>query len=110
MSPGKLASQACHAAKNVSIIAAKENPELLRLYQGPNFLGTQIILQIKNEELLSNLLQKIKSEGFINSLIIDENHICPPYFDGSPIITALGIGPVTKDQIHHLTKRLERVK
>lgn len=110
MPPGKLASQACHASKNCAILAAQHDPALLRLYQGPDFLGTQIILKAKNENALMSAFEKARDQGLITSLIIDQNHIMPPFFDGSPITTALGIGPCTKEQANHITKRFELVR
>lgn len=38
------------------------------------------------------------------SLIIDSGHILPPFFDGNPIITALGVGPLTKEESKILRK------
>jgi peptidyl-tRNA hydrolase len=110
MTPGKLASQACHAAKNCSIIAAKNDPAILRLYQGPDFIGTQIILKAKNEMALMLAYEKAQQAGLITSLIIDKGHVMLPHFDGSPIVTALGIGPCTKEQANKITKRFELVK
>lgn len=34
----------------------------------------------------------------------------PPFFDGSPIVTALGIGPATREQIKKITKKFQLVK
>jgi hypothetical protein len=36
--------------------------------------------------------------GIHSSLIIDREHVEPPHFDGSPILTALGVGPLSRDQ------------
>ena len=110
MTPGKMASQASHSAKNCAILASKYNPELLRLYQGPKFLGTQIILQSKDERQLLQAYEAAKSVDLITSLIIDEGHIMLPHFTGAPIITALGIGPCTKSQVNHITKKFQLVK
>ena len=110
MSQGKAASQLAHAAKNVAILAAQNNPDLLRIYQGPDFLGTQIILKAKSEQYLLRAHEEAKRAGLITSLIIDRNHIMPPHFDGSPIITALGIGPCTKEQAHAITKRFDLIR
>ena len=110
MTPGKMASQSAHAAKNCCILASKYNPELLRLYQGIKFLGTQIILQSKDERQLLHAYEAAKSVDLITSLIIDENHILLPHFTGAPIITALGIGPCTKAQVNHITKKFQLVK
>jgi len=110
MPPGKMASQCCHAAKNCAIIAGRDDPERLRLYQGPDFLGTQIILKAKNEAALLRAHDEAVRAGLITSLIIDRNHIMPPHFDGNPIITALGIGPCTKEEARAITKRFSLVR
>jgi len=110
MPPGKMASQACHAAKNCAILASQTNPDLLRLYQGPSFLGTQVILRAKNEFALQRAYREALEAGLIASLIIDEHHIMLPHFDGSPVTTALGIGPCTKEQADFITKRFELVR
>ena len=110
MTVGKLSSQSCHAAKNCAILASQTNPNLLRLYQGPSFLGTQIILRAKNEFALQRAFREASEAGLITSLIIDEHHVMPPHFDGSPICTALGIGPCTKEEAEFITKRFELVK
>jgi peptidyl-tRNA hydrolase, PTH2 family len=105
MPPGKLASQACHAAKNCVLLAQKHDPELLRVYQGPDFIGTQIILKAKNEGAILRAYEEAQAAGLITNLVVDKNHVMPPFFDGNPIVTALGIGPCTKEQAHHITKR-----
>lgn len=110
MTPGKAASQAAHASKNCAIQATENNPEIIRLYQGPKFLGTQIILQAKNENALIKAYEEACKSGLNCSLIVDEHHVMPPFFDGSPIVTALGIGPCTKEQAKSITKRFELVK
>ena len=110
MMPGKLASQACHAAKNCVLMASRTDPELLRVYQGPDFIGTQIILKAKNEGALRRAHQLAEEAGLITSLIIDKNHVIPGTpFDGQPIVTALGIGPCTLEQAQHITKRFSAV-
>jgi len=105
-----LASQACHAAKNCVLLAQKNDPDLLRTYQGPDFIGTQIILEAKNEAAILKAYEAAVEAGLTTSLIIDKNHIMLPHFDGSEIITALGIGPCTREQAHHITKRFRVVQ
>lgn len=110
MTPGKMASQACHAAKNCVLLASRRDPELLRVYQGPDFIGTQIILKAKNEAAIRRAYEEAKAAGLITSLIIDKNHVMPgTAFDGQPIVTALGIGPCTKEQANQITKRFSVV-
>lgn len=105
-----MAAQACHCAKNVVILAGQSNPNLLRLYQGPKFLGTQVILRAKNKFALLRAQQEAESLDLITSLVVDEDHVLLPLFDGSPIITGLGIGPCTKEQAEAITKRFELVR
>lgn len=111
MTPGKMASQLCHASKNCLLLAERADPDLARLYQGPKFLGTQITLKAKNEAALRKAHDLAKEAGLITSLIEDEDHVIPgTAFDGNPIITALGIGPCTREQAHAITKRFEMVR
>lgn len=111
MKPGKLASQACHAAKNCVLLASRRDPALLRVYQGPDEIGTQIILKGKNEGALRRAYEAAQEAGLITNLVIDKNHIIPgTAFDGSPIVTALGIGPCTQEQAHAITKRFSAVE
>jgi peptidyl-tRNA hydrolase len=111
MKPGKLASQACHAAKNCVLLASRRDPELLRVYQGPDFIGTQIILKAKNQGQLERAHEAALEAGLITSLIIDKTHVIPgTEFDGNPIVTALGIGPCTQAQAHAITKRFSAVE
>ncbi len=91
-------------------MAQEIDSELVRIYQGPKFLGTQVILKAKNEFALNRALQEAKDAGLITSLIVDENHIMLPLFDGSPIVTAIGIGPCSYEQAKHITKRFELVR
>jgi peptidyl-tRNA hydrolase, PTH2 family len=110
MSTGKLASQACHAAKNCVLLAQDTNPRLLEMYQGSEFIGTQIILKAKNETELLNAFTKAQEAGLICSLVVDKHHVMLPHFTGEPIITALGIGPCTREEAHHITKRFGVVR
>lgn len=105
-----MCAQSAHASKNCALIAQQTNPNLLRLYQGPKFLGTQVILKAKNEFAILRAQREAENLGLITALITDEHHIMPPFFDGTPIITALGIGPCTKEQSNIITKRFELLR
>lgn len=105
-----MASQACHAAKNCVLLASRRDPALLRVYQGPDEIGTQIILKAKNEGALRRAQEAAEAAGLITNLVIDKNHIIPgTAFDGNPIVTALGIGPCTAEQAEAITKRFSLV-
>lgn len=109
MTPGRMAAQACHAAKNCVIAASSHAPELLRLYQGPENIGTQIILKAKNEAAILRAYEEAQAAGLICSLIIDKGNIYPGFSEGEEIITGLGIGPCTREQAHPITKRFSMV-
>ena len=97
MSAGKAAAQAGHAfvgalsAANGTSLAddaaayAQESP------------GTKVVLggSLADIERLADRLSRF---GIPSYLVIDEGHVAPPDFDGSPIVTALGVGPLRRPQ------------
>lgn len=104
MPPGKMASQAGHAFVNSFNKSLQERPEITQFYQRDG-IGTKVTLVAKNQEKLLAAYEYAKAAGIPCDLIIDQHHVLPPYFDGSPIITALGIGPARRDEVHHITKK-----
>lgn len=109
MSTGKAASQAGHAYLNSYLESLKQRPEIAEFYQRDG-IGTKCCLTAKNQDKLLQAYQAAKDAGIPCSLIIDEHHILPPHFDGKPIITALGIGPARRDEVHAFTKRFSSCK
>lgn len=93
MSPGKAASQAGHAFKLATYQILKTHPEQFEKYLD-NSIGTNVCLVAKNLDQILKLQRECQDLGLNSVLIEDEGHIHPPHFDGSPIITALGIGPI----------------
>lgn len=104
MTPDKLAAQTGHAFINAWDEARKQRPEIAAQYKGTGN-GTKIIMYSKNLHQLIRAYRDCNQANVPCSLIIDRGHIMTPHFDGNPIITALGIGPVYKDEIAHITKR-----
>lgn len=100
MTPGKLAAQAGHAYLNAYL----QNP--IPEYQSDG-LGTKVCLSVPDEYALLRLKQKLEKHKIPTSLITDSGHVMPPHFDGSPVITALGFGPATKDEVYYLTRKLK---
>jgi peptidyl-tRNA hydrolase len=45
--------------------------------------------------------------GIPCSLITDSGHVMLPHFDGSPVVTAVGIGPCTRQQANHFLKHFK---
>ena len=87
MPPGKLAAQAGHAFLEAFI---RSPPDLAAHYRQDS-PGTKVVLQGKLHQLLMTK-DKCERENIPCALIEDSGHVLPPHFDGSPIITALGVG------------------
>lgn len=104
MPPGKLAAQCGHAYVNAHDEAKLLRPEVTAGYKGTGN-GTKICMYAKNVGQLLRAYQEAKEAGLPCALIIDRGHVLPPHFDGKPIITAVGIGPVYADEVKHITKR-----
>lgn len=110
MSSGKLSSQAGHAFCDSLKNAEEIKPELVSNYRNDGLGGSKITLEAKNETQLIRAYNEALIAGIPCSVIVDRNHIMPPYFNGEPIITAVGIGPCTQKEARHITKRYQCVK
>jgi PTH2 family peptidyl-tRNA hydrolase len=106
MTPGKLSAQTGHAYTGTLETCRKIDPGRIDDYNN----GTKVALGAKNLDALLRAYDACITEGIPCELITDAHHIMLPHFDGSPIITALGIGPVTRSEGHHITKRFQIIK
>lgn len=104
MPVGKLIAQAGHAFLDAYNSALISHPEAAAAYNR-NGNGTKVCLRASSEFKLLRAYDEAQRAGLPCSLIIDQHHVCPPDFNGEPIITALGIGPARRDQINFITKR-----
>jgi peptidyl-tRNA hydrolase, PTH2 family len=104
MSAGKIASQAGHAYLGAFLQCQELDPQLLAEYL-KSFPGTKVCLKAKNLETLLRAHARAQCAGIPCSLITDSG--CPNFFNGQPIITALGLGPANESQIKHITRRFE---
>lgn len=104
MSIGKTASQAGHAYLGSFLLA---DPALQKSYHSefPISPGTKVCLQVSNLDQLLKAEYLAKESGLPFFLVTDSG--CENFFGGEPTITALGIGPATKSQIKHITKKLK---
>lgn len=107
MPAGKLSAQSGHAYTDSLMAALKTNPVNVEKYRNLQSGGSKVTLKAKNENQIIQAYIQAHSEGIPCALIIDQGHIFPPFFDGSPIITALGIGPCKKEDIKHITKKFQ---
>lgn len=104
MPPGKLAAQCGHAFDLAHEAGRALRPEVTASYRGTGN-GTKVVMSGKNQGQLIRAYREAKAAGLPVVLVIDRGHVLPPHFDGNPIITAVGIGPVYKDEVGHITKR-----
>lgn len=105
MPVGKLAAQAGHAFLD-SFLAS--NPELQTAYRAPGH-GTKVTLATSSLARLLRARDECERLGLPHALIVDSGHVLPPYFDGSPIVTALGIGPALRPEVQAITARFALV-
>lgn len=105
MPAGKLAAQAGHAYTDALCEALDTDPERFWSYRRNGIGGSKVAVLAKNEAALHRALAEARSAGIPASLITDEGHVLLPHFTGAKIITALGLGPCTKAECRHITKR-----
>lgn len=104
MSPGKIASQAGHAYLGAFLQCQELNPRILAEYLSA-FPGTKVCLQGRNLDALLRAQSEALAANIPCSLITDSG--CPNFFEGRPVITAIGLGPATNNQIKHITWRFQ---
>ena len=109
MTPGKLAAQAGHAYTDALMQAQDVDPELVARYRQAGKGGPKVTLKAKNLNQLLRAYNEAREAGLPCAVIVDQNHVMPPHFTGEPIITAVGIGPCTKEQCRQITKRYQCV-
>jgi peptidyl-tRNA hydrolase len=123
MAPGKIASLAVHAARLSLLLYIKRFPERIDEFISKNLCGSAVVLygrhlldlEIAHERAIAAGLPTslFKDSGHIpttsmsgDGIVSGERNIC---FDGQSIVTALGIGPCTKEEARAITKRFRLV-
>jgi peptidyl-tRNA hydrolase len=94
MSAGKCASQAGHAFLDAFLLARQTDPGRCEAYRIHRH-GTKVVLTAGYYRLLF-LLRKARHLGLPVAAVIDEG--CAGFFDGEPVLTALGLGPLTRQE------------
>lgn len=95
MSAGKAAAQAGHAflgALSAANGTSFSDDAAAYLQEAP---GTKVVLGGSLIDI-ERLADRLSRAGIPSFLVVDEGHIAPPDFDGSPIVTALGIAPLRR--------------
>lgn len=97
MSTGKAIAQAGHAfVQSLLTSFALSDPRSTAYARLKP--GTKITIDGGSDTDLLALRDRLVRFGIPHALIIDEGHVELPDFDGSPTITALGIGPLTRKE------------
>jgi PTH2 family peptidyl-tRNA hydrolase len=105
MTAGKAASQAGHAFLDSFLTAP---PDIAKAYVADG--GTKIVLSIADERALCDLYHAARMAKLPCAMVVEQDHVMPPHFDGSPIVTAIGIGPVDRAAARAFTKGLRLMK
>jgi len=94
MSPGKIVAQAGHAFLGTFLQC--RDTALIEAYHRdfPASPGTKICLRVPNLDQLLDAERQALSAGIAIFRVVDSG--CLNFFGGRPIITALGLGPVTE--------------
>ena len=105
MSPGKLASQAGHAFLG-AFLQCRDRAVLAEYHKDfPQSPGTKVCLVTRSLAELLSAEQAAQVAGVSVFRVVDSG--CENFFGGQPIITAVGIGPATRAQVQHITKKLK---
>jgi len=91
MTAGKAASQAGHAFLDSFLTAPSE---FVSAYLADG--GTKVVLSCKDERELCDVYYKARMAGLPCAMVVESEHVMPPAFDGTPVVTAVGIGPCSK--------------
>lgn len=109
MSEGKANAQSGHAYVNALLHALSSNhPEHRMAAEAYAALcpGTKICLDGGSEADLDRLCEALCGLSIPHIRIHDQDHVEPPHFDGSRILTAVGIGPIPRDLAPKILRRL----
>lgn len=87
MPPGKMAAQAGHAFLEAFLASPPQEAKRYR----QDSIGTKIVLEGTLFDIL-DAKDRCEELDIPCVLIEDSGHVLPPHFDGTPIITALGVG------------------
>lgn len=98
MTTGKAASQAGHAFLDAFLQAS---PEQTSAYLADG--GTKVVLQVPDERTLCDVYHRARMAGLPCAMVVESEHVMAPAFDGSPVVTAVGIGPCSKAEAKKIT-------
>jgi PTH2 family peptidyl-tRNA hydrolase len=109
MPPGKLSAQAGHAYTESLFDCLDRRPDDAARYRRKENGGSKVTLYCRDETAIRELERFCRKSGVPHALFTDVGHVLPPHFDGSPVVTALGIGPVSRREARPLVKKFRCV-
>lgn len=109
MSEGKANAQAGHAYVDALLNSLTSEDALSRMraasYAGLK-PGTKICLDGGSLSRIEMLCERLAEAGTPHVRIVDSGHVEAPDFDGRPILTAIGIGPLRRDETPNFLRKL----
>lgn len=105
MPTGKLAAQAGHAFTDSLVACMEADPLAASRYIARENGGSKVVLSIPDVHRLLLAERACREAGIPCALVTDHGHVLPPHFDGSPVVTALGIGPVERRKARRILGR-----
>jgi PTH2 family peptidyl-tRNA hydrolase len=105
MAPGKIASQAGHAYLGAFLRCKNDSVKAEYHQDFPESPGTKVCLKAKNLDQILRAEAEAIEAGLPVFKVVDSG--CENFYGGKPIVTALGIGPCTKEQVKHITKKFQ---
>lgn len=109
MSHGKASAQAGHAYVGTLLRSLNHPSASVRTDARAYAMlepGTKICLDGGSRDAFLRLLARLEAEAVPHVLIIDRDHVELPDFDGSPVMTAIGIGPLYRNETPPFLRRL----
>ncbi|MFZ3482097.1 aminoacyl-tRNA hydrolase [Sphingomonas sp. 3-13AW] len=111
MPDGKLSAQSGHAYTDALQACQRQAPDTAAAYREENGIGgSKVTIKCKNLSQLERAARECAEAGIPHAVVTDRDHILLPHFTGAPVVTALGIGPCTKAQCRHITKRFQSLQ
>lgn len=109
MSEGKANAQSGHAYVDAILHALSHgdaNVRQVAMSYAELDPGTKICLDGGSLPKFENLIERLSAAGVPHVVITDSGHIELPDFDGNPIVTAIGIGPLRPSKTPKFLRKL----
>lgn len=100
MGAGKMVSQGAHASLKATVENMDDTRVLEWLY---NDSFTKVVLEVKSEEELLQVVDVAKYRGLITAVIVDDGRTV---FDGVSTLTCAAIGPDYREEFIGITDHL----